>query len=691
MVTRKRVSAPPITFSDEKLNRLMEYVKTLERELHKVQAVLDQGTTGQVLTKQSARTYDASWAEPSGGGGGTDADGTNLGTGEGEVFKITMAGVLQFRTLKEGTNITITQDGEEVTIAATSSISVAWSDITGRPSTFPPSAHSQAATTITYSNTVSGLTATNVQAAIDELAAGGGGSYTDEDAQDAVGSILTDTATINFTYNDIAGTITADVIDGALSINWSQLTSLPTMIDDVAALVDPNADRILFWDDSAAQIDWLTVGTGLSITGTTISATGTSPLTTKGDLFAYDTGNARLAVGADGTVLVADSSQSIGLKWISAQSSWAAGFSNDFSSNTTGWGNNGSGSWAISGGALVQSSTGATGDVFYYTTRTPYVGVRITVDVQLVSAGAGSTQVAGFWLGDTAPAATPNNTLNAALRNASGTKQFVADKFGVGTVYSRNTSFTMDVYHTLQIILIGDRTVVYLDGVAVGSYTTTDTAINAYEYFGLFAYGGQAKFQNFRLEILKESTVTPLTSPLTTKGDLFGYNTGNARIAVGSDRQCLIADSGQAAGVKWAGFSGTRVRKAAAAAISSTTPIGAALTWDTEDYDTDSYHSTSSNTSRVVAPFTGYYRMTGCINYGGGAGFHSVSIVVNGTTNIAGHYPGSGTPNQPRLFVDTTYALAAGDYVELYGFTTGGGNTQNTDGPTFFCVEYLGP
>lgn len=36
-------------------------------------------------------------------------------------------------------------------------------------------------------------------------------------------------------------------------------------------LVDPNADRILFWDDSANAAEWLTVGTGLDLTGTTIT------------------------------------------------------------------------------------------------------------------------------------------------------------------------------------------------------------------------------------------------------------------------------------------------------------------------------------------------------------------------------------------------------------------------------------
>jgi len=40
-----------------------------------------------------------------------------------------------------------------------------------------------------------------------------------------------------------------------------------------------------------------------------------TPLTTKGDLFTFDTADARLGVGANGTILVADSSEATGLKW----------------------------------------------------------------------------------------------------------------------------------------------------------------------------------------------------------------------------------------------------------------------------------------------------------------------------------------------------------------------------------------
>lgn len=47
-------------------------------------------------------------------------------------------------------------------------------------------------------------------------------------------------------------------------------------LDDIAALTDPNADRVLFWDDSAGTFAWLQMGTNLSITGTTLNAAGSS-------------------------------------------------------------------------------------------------------------------------------------------------------------------------------------------------------------------------------------------------------------------------------------------------------------------------------------------------------------------------------------------------------------------------------
>ena len=44
---------------------------------------------------------------------------------------------------------------------------------------------------------------------------------------------------------------------------------------------------------------------------------------------------------------------------------------------------------------------------------------------------------------------------------------------------------------------------------------------------------------------------TTANSPLTTKGDLFGYSTTQARVAVGSDGETLVADSAQSTGLRY--------------------------------------------------------------------------------------------------------------------------------------------
>lgn len=91
--------------------------------------------------------------------------------------------------------------------------SVAWADITGKPTTFPPENHTHVEADIID------LGLYVEEAPIDGTAyarqdatwVAGGGGYTNEQAQDAVGTILTDTATIDFTYTDATPSITADV------------------------------------------------------------------------------------------------------------------------------------------------------------------------------------------------------------------------------------------------------------------------------------------------------------------------------------------------------------------------------------------------------------------------------------------------------------------------------------------------
>ena len=65
-------------------------------------------------------------------------------------------------------------------------------------------------------------------------------------------------------------------------------------------------------------IGTITDGEFLKRSGTALIsgvAGGASPLTTKGDVFTYDTGDQRLAIGTDGQVLTADNAEATGIKW----------------------------------------------------------------------------------------------------------------------------------------------------------------------------------------------------------------------------------------------------------------------------------------------------------------------------------------------------------------------------------------
>ena len=70
---------------------------------------------------------------------------------------------------------------------------------------------------------------------------GGGGSYTDEEAQDAVGSILVDSASIDFTYSDGTPSITAAVLPAGVDHNSLNNYSANRHIDHTAVNINAGA------------------------------------------------------------------------------------------------------------------------------------------------------------------------------------------------------------------------------------------------------------------------------------------------------------------------------------------------------------------------------------------------------------------------------------------------------------------
>jgi hypothetical protein len=147
-------------------------------------------------------------------------------------------------------------------------------------------------------------------------------------------------------------------------------------------------------------------------------------------------------------------------------------------------------------------------------------------------------------------------------------------------------------------------------------------------------------------------------------GDIIYASATNtlAKLAKGTDGQILTLASGVPSWAAAAGPTDISVRAYTGTTGTSFTTTYTSINFDAEDFDTDSMHSTSSNSSRITFNTAGKYIVGSSIVTQGNISM-GIRLLLNGTTNIAEHRAGNG--NDDCRSVSTYYDFAANDYIEV--------------------------
>jgi len=133
------------------------------------------------------------------------------------------------------------------------------------------------------------------------------------------------------------------------------------------------------------------------------------------------------------------------------------------------------------------------------------------------------------------------------------TASYVLVAADAGTVIQMNSASSTTITVNTALFAAGDSVQIQNIGAGVCTITAGTATVTTSGSLALSQWeGGFLYFTSASASIFFDYTQTGAVSPLTTKGDIWGYSTLDARIPIGTNNQVLTADSTQALGLKWA-------------------------------------------------------------------------------------------------------------------------------------------
>lgn len=273
----------------------------------------------------------------------------------------------------------------------------------------------------------------------------------------------------------------------------------------------------------------------------------------------------------------------------------------------------------------------------------------------------------------------------------------------------------------------GSGTVITFDGEAFDTDAFHSTSVNTsritipagmggkYLIGGAISVDSISDAKDFILRFLKNGTVIAIQARVMSGGtsspsinstlvvDLAAgdYIEISMQHSHGSDRDCRATSGGT---YFWAyklesgsagGAIGARVNNSTST-VSAGNTTWTSMTWSAENFDTDAFHDTGSNTSRLTCPagLAGKYLIVGNIQFAANTtGQRGWRILLNGATVIGGDFRNTEASGsvQTRAVVSAIYDLVPGDYVELQGWQSSGGalNMGGSTDYTWFSIMRL--
>lgn len=178
---------------------------------------------------------------------------------------------------------------------------------------------------------------------------------------------------------------------------------------------------------------------------------------------------------------------------------------------------------------------------------------------------------------------------------------------------------------------------------------------------------------------IRDNFIAGVPDLYTTKGDLAPATGGDAaaRLAVGANHARLVADSGEAVGMRWQPFPVVALTKTADQDPATDTWVD--LTWDSENVDSNGMHDNATNNERItcVSGGDGLYLVNANIGFDtstltpGASGQYGVRLRLNGLTTLATWFDEAEMQSQD-LWIGVPYlpGLTATDYVTVQVWTS---------------------